>query len=211
MAAVPPLPMVDMGFTFNEPKPQDDDDDDDNPRKKRTKLRIKMPSLRHPTVALFNQRIKVGPAQERFPASAADHSMPTPRWDGAADLACWTVPQTKAIEDIPLMIRRRGLNKIKVAAVGVVGPGEVALISGSGTEKSVLVYHGGGLYTRYMELAEVNVKKGDRVRAGARIGAMPMALAGRKPASVTWKAWLGKTPVNPQSLLEQSSRLCGSK
>ena len=207
MAAVPPAPSVEMGFTFVEPEPAEIKDAD--PKKKRSRPRLKMPSMKHPIVELFHHRIKIAPAAERFPASAVDLGTPRTRWDGSPDLSCWTAPTAKPIEDVPLMIRRRGLTKMKVAAVSVVGPGEVAMTSGSGTERSVLVYHGGGLYTRYMDLAEVAVKKGDRVRAGARIGAVPMA--GRKPASVQWKAWLGKTPVNPQSLLEQSSRLCGSK
>lgn len=70
---------------------------------------------------------------------------------------------------------------------------------------SVVLDHGGGLMTTYIHLSRIDVKEGDRVAPGERIGAV--GATGRVTGPhLHWAARLGGARVDPAALLELPAR-----
>jgi hypothetical protein len=145
------------------------------------------------------------------------------RKDGKARLRCWKEPHVDPLA-VDLIKRRR----LHMGSIQTAGQGEVVLVTPldgpSGPEFSLLIYHGGGLFTRYWNLVELRVRKGTKVNTGQIIGnvalAQPLNLRKGKQERLTPATWapvmggangLAPAIVNAQSLLAVSSQLCDSK
>jgi len=86
--------------------------------------------------------------------------------------------------------------------VAAAGPGTVALaheLYYSGN--TVIVDHGGGLFTIYAHLDEILVRERDRVEAGARIG-LSGATGRVTGPHLHWGAKIGDVPFDPSALLD---------
>jgi hypothetical protein len=133
------------------------------------------------------------------------------RTDGFANIACWSEPRMAPFVDLKPLTIRAGRNAPKIATVTSAGPGEVTHVGPSAnSHQTLIIYHGGGLYSRYYDLKDLKVRKGDKVKAGQIIATM-LAGSKREPASIEWDTRLGNQEINLASLLEVSTRLCGSK
>lgn len=201
--------------------------DDDHPR-----IKGMIEKFRHPTYPLFVQNVHVTPATvaaaptpvprgtkiapedepKAPPAFTSAENKVLARFDGHLRLRCWKEPSVEAVGIDPLKPRRH----VHYGTMPAVGGGEVVFVGPSESEgnSDVLVYHGGGLFTRYWALKEVRVQKGSKVTAGQTIGHVQLA----PPKHVTHPTWqplmnvagsIGE--INPQSVLALSSRLCDSK
>jgi murein DD-endopeptidase MepM/ murein hydrolase activator NlpD len=86
---------------------------------------------------------------------------------------------------------------VQAAAGGVVALADDHYFSG----RIVVLDHGGGIYTAYAHLSQIDVAAGDSVRAGQTIGRV--GATGRVTgAHLHWGARAGGARVNPDSLLE---------
>jgi murein DD-endopeptidase MepM/ murein hydrolase activator NlpD len=82
------------------------------------------------------------------------------------------------------------------------GPGRVLLAQDlyySGN--TVLVDHGGGLFTLYAHLSEIQVAEGDEVAAGEQVG-LSGATGRVTGPHLHWGAKIGDRPFDPQALLD---------
>jgi hypothetical protein len=140
--------------------------------------------------------------------------------------ACWQSPVPysallpfgvfKAKPGLPPSAFRGGLNAtnsyrhlgVDLRTAGdqpVVAPGDGQVVAV--TARSVTLAHGGGLYTRYLHMKEARVGKGDRIRAGQTIGtAGPMRKF--EPPRLHWEIFFEKKPIDPQSFLALSAKIC---
>lgn len=87
-------------------------------------------------------------------------------------------------------------------AVAAAGDGRVVLAEElyySGN--TVILDHGGGLFTLYAHLSEIFVKVGDRTRAGQRIG-LSGATGRVTGPHLHWGAKIGNRPFDPTALLD---------
>lgn len=201
-----------INFQFN---------DDDRPR-----LKALVEKFNHPTYPFFVKRVRVTkPTEveiktEVSKSDTAEKSAPTidpkelkllERHDGFVRMRCWKSPSVEPVGVDPLKPKRNQ----RLGTLTAVGQGEV-LFSGpiSNGENLVLVYHGGGLFTRYWGLKETRVNKGTKVTAGQTVGYIPLAPP-RKETHATWQALMNVTghasEVSRPSLLALSTRLCDSK
>ncbi len=186
-------------------------------------LKMFLPHFENPSFDIFNKQIKIEPpeaqtspvisgeqtAPHMAPVVPAFDSKTFNRTDGLVAASCWKEP---ALEELPLQLARNGRHPpTRQASLTAAGQGEVLQVSAPFQgEKTLLVYHGGGLYSRYYGVRETKVRKGDRVTAG-----MPIATteAGnwRKPATARWDLYLNQTELNRANFLALSSQLCDSK
>jgi hypothetical protein len=180
-------------------------------------LKTFLPRFDHPHTAIFVQQVPVEAAEQKPARAIASADMSKEqslfrRSDGFSNLACWSEPQMAPYVDLkPMMTIRVNRNAPKIATMTVAGPGEVTHIGPSAnSQQTLIVYHGGGLYSRYYDLKDLKVHKGDKVKAGQVVATM-LAGTRRDPASIQWDTRLSNREVNLESLLEVSSRLCGSK
>lgn len=197
-----------------------------------TRLKRMLEKLKHPTYPLFIKHVHVTPiepaptaavpAAPKGRASVEDHKVPPPidakeakvlsRFDGKVRMRCWKEPTVEAIGIDPLKPRRH----IRLGSLPAVGGGEVVYAGPAENDDGsiVLVYHGGGLFTRYWGLKEVRVQKGVKVSAGQTIGNVLLAPP-HHDTKATWQPLLnvgGSTAaVNPSSALQLSSQLCDLK
>ena len=91
------------------------------------------------------------------------------------------------------------------------GTGTPVLASGSGTVaiaqdlyyagRTVILDHGGGLFTIYAHLAEVRVREGDRARRGQVVG-LSGATGRVTGPHLHWGAKIGDLPFDPRALLD---------
>jgi hypothetical protein len=201
-----------INFQFN---------DDDKPR-----FKAMMEKLKHPTYPVFVKRIKVTKLPETpDPAplrkgEEAPRTVPPfdeketrilARTDGFIRMRCWKEPVVEPVGVDPLKPRRH----LRMGSLPAVGQGEVLFAGPIATGESlVVVYHGGGLFTRYWGLKETRVQKGAKVTTGQTIGYIPLAPP-KKETHATWQAVMNITgtpgEVSRPSLLALSSRLCDSK
>jgi murein DD-endopeptidase MepM/ murein hydrolase activator NlpD len=88
------------------------------------------------------------------------------------------------------------------APVSAPGPGRVALADNlyfsGGT---VILDHGAGLFTMYFHLSRIDVKAGDVVASGSRIGAVGATGRATGP-HLHWGARLNRARINPLGLLQ---------
>lgn len=213
-------PIMDLVLTYKSPE-------------KKLSLKSLVPKFDHPTYSVFTKQIKVDHptaaeeantiAQEAQAARDAKEkgtthqtSIPTDpkiyaRNDGAISATCWTKPD---LEEIPQLGIRQGRRPgPRMATLSAAGSGEVVQIgitNGVGTEKSVILYHGGGLFSRYHGVKDYRVRRGDHIQAGQAIAVVDAGSA-KKPATARWDLYLNDTELNRESFLALSSQLCGSK
>lgn len=187
-----------------------------------SKLKGFIPRLEHPTFPVLVKRVKVHetkaiesaekPARQEItpPPIGPEEQSAYDRYDGKMRLRCWRQPAVEPLAVDPLRPRRnQRLGKLTSA-----GPGEVVYSSPkSESEKTVVIYHGGGLYTRYWGFKELRLPKDGRVTTGQTIGHVPLAPP-RQPTPVYWQAIMngagGPGEINRENLLDLSSRLCDS-
>ncbi len=189
-------------------------------------------TLTHPTYPLFVKRVRVS-APQVSPASESargknesEKKLPPEftttqikileRFDGNIRLRCWKEPVVDAIGVDPLKPRKHA----RLATLSAAGSGEVVYAgpSSNGEAAEVLLYHGGGLFTRYWDLKEARVQKGSKVGAGHTVGHVLLAPT-NKETPARWQVFMnvGGVPINPQgeinpqSVLALSSQLCDSK
>lgn len=187
--------------------------------------------LRHPSYPLFVKRVHVKPAPEpelpkpapaargkseelpkKPPGIDAKETRALERVDGNVRIRCWREPVVEPIGVDPLKPRRHQ----RLGSLAAAGQGEVVFAGSIAQgESTVLLYHGGGLFTRYYGLKELRVQKGSRVVTGQIVGHVPLNTAKNQPTKATWQPLMNVTgrlgPLNPQSLLALSSQLCDSK
>ena len=79
-------------------------------------------------------------------------------------------------------------------------PAPVTTLSASSAGGTVLLDHGAGLFTQYSHLSRIDVKEGDTVAKGARLG--ESGHTGRVTGPhLHWGAKLFGARVNPEALL----------
>ena len=90
------------------------------------------------------------------------------------------------------------------APVGAAQAGRVVLVrDGWASGKSVVVWHGAGLYTTYFHLSRIRVREGQTVGRGERLG--EVGATGRASGPhLHWGARVGDLYVDPRSVLRLS-------
>lgn len=133
------------------------------------------------------------------------------RFDGNMRLRCWKTPTVEPLGIDPLKPRRHP----RLGSLGAAGSGEIVYSGANDNgDYTVVLYHGGGLYTRYWGIRELKTPKSGRVNAGQTLGYVHLAPP-RHDTPATWQALMsgvgGPGEVKTQALLELSSQLCDSK
>jgi hypothetical protein len=200
--------------------------------KKHNPLMRVIETLKHPKYPLFVKRIRVTPPQliarvetlrsktesenKLPPEFTAAATKALDRFDGNIRLRCWKEPIIDPIGVDPLRPRRHA----RLATLSAAGSGEVVYAgpSANGEASEVLLYHGGGLFSRYWDLKETRVQKGSKVGIGHTVGHVLLAPANHV-THARWQVFMkvGGAPINPQSelnpqsVLALSAQLCDSK
>jgi len=177
------------------------------------RIRVSSPPL---AALVASSRTKVEIEKKLPPDFTAAATKALERFDGNLRLRCWKEPIVTPIGVDPLKPRRHA----RLATLSSAGSGEVVYAgpSANGETSEVLLYHGGGLFSRYWDLKEVRAQKGSKVGAGHTVGHILLAPANQ----ITHGRWqifmnIGGAPinpqneVNPQSVLALSAQLCDSK
>jgi murein DD-endopeptidase MepM/ murein hydrolase activator NlpD len=172
--------------------------------------------------AFPQQKLSVDPAYVEPPASELDRiardrekvaavwaAAPTPRvWDRAFRLPVETSPRenfgARRVFNGKTQSRHAGADlvaaagtPIKAPAPGTVRLAEDLYFSGG----TVIVDHGGDLFTTYFHMSRIDVKPGDRVQTGDVLGAV--GATGRVTGPhLHWGARLHGARVNPLALLK---------
>ncbi len=171
------------------------------------------------------QKLKVDPAYVEPPESereriAADREKVARIWAAADTERLWTVafvlpvPGTtpgafgaRRVFNGQPRSRHDGVDMAASSGTAVTAPaaGRVALAEelyfSGGT---VILDHGGGLFTTYFHLSAIDVKEGDLVAAGRRVGAVGATGRATGP-HLHWGAKLHRARVNPLDLLKLPS------
>lgn len=188
---------------------------------KKLSLKSLIPHFEHPSYDVYTKQIKIEASEKEVSEAtppdkrAASLTPAVPeekvyeRMDGLITASCWKEP---ALQELPAAVARHGHRPPPRAAVlTAAGTGEVTqVVQQAPGEKSIIVYHGGGLYTRYYGVKDSKVRKGDRITAGLAIATAEAGTI-RKPASARWDLFLNKTELNRASFLALSSQLCDLK
>jgi murein DD-endopeptidase MepM/ murein hydrolase activator NlpD len=146
------------------------------------------------------------------------------------EAGCWKAPLNGNLASLTLM--PFGVMRSKVSGSSTAGAyrhigldlytnqGQSVMAAGPGlvvsvTDKphpgrTVIISHGGGLFSRYTHLKDAIVRKGDKVKAGEEIGVSGPARKFEAPR-LHWDVFYLKKPINPQSFLALSSQLCDLK
>lgn len=193
------------------------------PAAKKLSLKSLLPHLEHPEYDVFAKQIKIDPPEadggsmivgeelssKAAPVTPAVEPSTFTRTDGLVNASCWKEP---TLDELPApLIRTTRRPPPRQAALTAAGAGEVVQVSAPEKgEKTVIVYHGGGLYTRYYGVRDVRVRRGDHVSAGQQI-AQTEAGNWKKPATARWDLFMNQTELNRSSFLALSSQLCDSK
>ena len=207
LVAASNVPQLDLVLNYKAPE-------------KKLSLKSLLPHFEHPEYDVFDKQIKIDPAETVTTTDIVGETRVAPsipaidaksfsRNDGLVAASCWKQP---ALEELPPPIVRSGRRpQPRQAALTAAGPGEVIQVTSPVQgERTVLIYHGGGLYSRYYGVRDTKIRKGDRVQAGAQI-ATTDAGNWKKPATARWDLFLNQTELNRSSFLALSSRLCETK
>ena len=207
IVAASQVPMLDLVLNYKAPE-------------KKLSLHALIPHFDHPVYDVFNKQIKIDPpeaqvgptinGEERVaPSMAAIDPKTFTRTDGLVAASCWKQP---SLEELPVSLIRTGRRPPpRMASLSAAGPGEVSQVTSPVQgEKTILVYHGGGLYSRYYGIRDTKVRKGDRITAGQLI-ATTEAGNWKKPATARWDVFMNQTELNRPSFLALSSQLCETK
>jgi murein DD-endopeptidase MepM/ murein hydrolase activator NlpD len=73
--------------------------------------------------------------------------------------------------------------------------------------RTVILDHGGGLFSRYLHLSERHVVEGDRVDRGEVIGLSGRSGGQRPPPHLHLETLVNGTPVNPHSIAQTAARI----
>lgn len=195
---------------------------------KRLSLKVLLPKFSHPKMFAFQKVIYVEPAilspntseaqrqiasvlEGETPEVGLDSSIFLSRTDGSMSLACWKEPSiVKLDSQAPNLIRRRR-QIATLAALTAPAPGEVvALQTDESNRRSLVLYHGGGLFTRYTNLKDFRVRRGEKIVPGQPIAVLDH-FSRKERAVPEWEIYWGSTQISPENLLVLSSQLCDSK
>ena len=141
------------------------------------------------------------------------------REDGDADIGCWSSPlDTSMISDygswrsLPngesyahagVDLRAPTGTPIKAVGAGELDMAEELLIPG----KMAMVYHGGGIFTRYMHMSSFLSRQGEKITGGQTLGYSGATGRAEGP-HLHWEIlWKGKA-LNPTAFLDLSRQLC---
>ncbi len=192
---------------------------------KNLSLKMLIPHLEHPSYDVFNKQIKIDPPEvndssvataEGEPktraavgASTADDLKSLNRTDGLIAASCWKEP---ALNAMPAVIAKHGHKPPpRSATLSAAGNGEVVqILNPAPGEKALVVYHGGGLYSRYFGIRDTKFRKGDRITAGQAIATADPG-TWKKPANTRWDLYLNQTELNRAGFLALSTQLCETK
>ncbi len=207
LVAAAGLPQLDLVLNYKAPE-------------KKLSLKNLLPKFEHPVYDVFNKQIRIEAAEPEPSTDISGETRVAPsmpsvdaktftRNDGLISALCWKKP---ALEEMPPPPARPGRRPPpKQAALTSAGPGEVLQITSPVQgERTLVVYHGGGLYSRYYGVRDAKARKGDRVNAGTQI-AITDAGSGKKPATARWDLFLNQTELNRSSFLALSQQLCETK
>jgi hypothetical protein len=194
-----------------------------------------LPRFEHPRAHVYSKIIQVEPRSTKnvlsesvVPANSAPAvttaSSPTEKTateertlerlfeqsQGQAQAACWKQPELQIV-DSPLSRRTRRGNPGRLATLSAAAAGEVVHAGKNGTaDRTVVISHGGGLFSRYDDLKDLQVRQGEKIRKGQILGLVNAGTIG-SPASINWSIRFGLSEVNPENFLALSSQLCDSK
>ena len=186
-------------------------------------LKSLIPHFDHPSFDVYTKQIKIEATSQdstteisgetvapKIAATPAIDSKTFSRTDGLVAASCWKEPSLETLP--PPVTSRHGRHAPpRTATLSGAGNGEVEQVSAPTLgEKTLVIYHGGGLYSRYYGVRDSKVRKGDRVTAGQLIATADAGTI-RRPASARWDLYLGQTEINRANFLALSSRLCDSK
>jgi hypothetical protein len=207
LVAASSVPQLDLVLNYKAPE-------------KKLSLKSLLPHFEHPVYDVFNKQIKIDPAESVSTTDIVGETRVAPsapaidvkslsRIDGLIAASCWKQP---ALEELPAPPARSGRRPPpRQAALTAAGPGEVMQVTSPVQgERTLLIYHGGGLYTRYYGVRDSKIRKGDRVQAGTQI-AVTDAGNWKKPATARWDLFLNQTELNRSNFLALSSQLCETK
>lgn len=113
------------------------------------------------------------------------------------------LPNGKSYFHSGLDLRARSGTPIKAAASGEVLLAEHMVLPGN----TVLLSHGGGLYSRYMHLSRIDVKPGEVVRKGQLIG-LAGATGRVEAAHLHWEVLWKGNHVSPLQFLQVWEQIC---
>ena len=147
--------------------------------------------------------------QERLGSEAEKLRKLLERVDGEADAICWQMPLLSAVSAefgrMHPWVESRAPVGTQVKASG---PGQVEfageLLAPGKTE---IIYHGGGLFSRYLHLGELTVGPGDRVSGGQQVGLSGATGQTEYPLARWDVYWKGKA-INPIAFLDLSRQIC---
>ena len=192
---------------------------------KHLSLKMLLPHFEHPSYDVFNKQIKIEPPEANDSTVATADGEPKARaaviaplasdlkafdrTDGLIAASCWKEP---SLDAQPVVVAKHGYKSPpRSATLSAAGNGEVVqILNPAPGEKALVVYHGGGLYSRYFGLKETKFRKGDRITAGQSIGSAD-AGTWKKPANAHWDLYLNQTELNRAGFLALSTQLCETK
>jgi len=193
-----------------------------------------LPKFSSPSVPVFSKRIKIttpsatNDGDDAHPPHAVaigtrpDQNLSSllDRIDGEPSLACWRAPispeNLAAASAPPRPVRRlKGAPPPKTSfPVAAAGPGEVVFaaemknVETGVASRTILVYHGGGFYSRYRNMKDLKVRKGDRINAGQELGSIASLRTAGSGGPFQWDIRWGTSAVASAPFLALSSRLC---
>ena len=114
------------------------------------------------------------------------------RFDGDADVACWTriAPAASVANGSPL----------KSPGPGAVDLSEELVAPG----KTTMVYHGGGVFTRYSRMGQLIARAGERVAASQTLGYSGRSDGAKPRFEILWR---GRS-IQPAAFFDLSQKLC---
>jgi hypothetical protein len=151
-----------------------------------------------------------GEAPLRAPSAIAPAEAPE-REDGEFEASCWLAPSSAEGNG---MVRAPAPGEaVLPAAAAAPSPApKAATASGAASAgvKTLLIYHGGGVYSRLGPLRELVARGGERLAAGQVVGYAGSGDRGDRAPLARWDVlWKGK-PVNAVAFLDLSRQLCAA-